>query len=100
MKIKAGANIQGLDIKMRSVLIAADKIWKSLGRELVITAGLDGEHSAGSLHYYGLAVDMRTRYFSESEKQTAAKRLREVLGCGFDIVLHSTHIHVEYNIER
>ena len=35
----------------------------------MITETLGGEHSAGSLHYYGYAVDLRIRYFTESEKR-------------------------------
>lgn len=97
MQIKEGAIIAGLDIKMRPVLINADKIWKELGQELVITAGLDGVHSAGSLHYYGLAVDLRTRYFSEEEKEVAASRLMSDLGSDYDVITHSSHIHVEYD---
>jgi len=99
MKIKKGANIQGLDIRMRPVLVEADKIWRELGHELVITSGLDGEHSAGSLHYYGLAVDLRTNYFTDKEKATAADRLRRRLDPPFnwryDIVVEQTHIHAE-----
>lgn len=97
MKIKEGASIQGLNIKMRPALISADRIWKEHGQELVITAGLDGEHSAGSLHYYGLAIDCRTRYFNENTKCLVAKKLKSSLGTDFDIVSHSTHIHIEYD---
>lgn len=97
MKIKNGASIQGLDIRMRPALIAADRIWRKLGQELVITSGLDGEHSAGSLHYYGLAVDMRNKYFIGDDKQVAADKLRNSLNDDFDIVTHASHIHVEYD---
>lgn len=97
MKIKDGAILVGLDIKMRPALIAADKIWAVLGQELIVTAGLEGEHSAGSLHYYGLALDFRTRYFTDIEAQDAESRLRNSLGSDFDIIRHSTHIHCEYD---
>jgi len=97
MKIKEGASIQGLDIRMRPALIVADRIWKELGQELVVTSGLDGEHSAGSLHYYGRAVDFRTRYFNEREVADAKLFLSRALGPDFDVILHSTHIHVEYD---
>ena len=100
MKIKNGANIQGLDIRMRPALIAASEIWNNLGQELVITSGLDGEHSAGSLHYYGLAVDMRTRYFDDNLKSIAADRLRKELGNNFDVIEHSFHIHVEFDPKK
>ena len=96
MKIKEGASIQGLNIRMRPVLIAADKLWKKFNEELVVTCGLDGNHSAGSLHYYGLAVDLRINYFTENQMRSAANELRVILGNSFDVVLHSTHIHVEY----
>jgi len=97
MKIKDGVILAGLDIKMRPALKAADVIWEALGKELVVTAGLDGEHSAGSLHYYGLALDFRTRYFSIGNKRTAANKLRETLGSDFDVIEHDSHIHCEYD---
>lgn len=101
MKIKEGASLQGLDIRMRLALIEADRIWKNSGEELVITAGLDGEHSAGSLHYYGFAIDCRTRYFSDEEVNAVARLLHIALDQeGYDIVVHKTHIHIEYDVTK
>ena len=97
MKIKDGVTIAGLNIKMRIVLIMADLIWEELGQELVITSGLEGTHSAGSLHYYGYAVDFRTFYFTEEEKKKAIEDLRDNLGLEYDVVWHNSHVHVEYN---
>lgn len=97
MKIKDGVNIQGINIKVRPILIAADKIWKKYGQELVVTSGMDGTHSAGSLHYYGLALDLRTRYFNAVTKEKVVKKLQEVLGCDYDVISHHSHIHVEYD---
>ena len=101
MKIKEGVSLVGLNIKMRPALIEADRIWKDHGQELVVTCGPGGTHSAGSLHYYGHAVDFRTRYFNSSETRQVTARLREKLlmyDMLFQVILHSTHIHVEYNI--
>lgn len=97
MKIKNGVVLAGLKIEMRPVLIKADKIWKNAGQELVITAGLEGEHSAGSLHYYGDAVDLRTRYFGGDTKREVAASLKKELGSEYDVIVHKTHIHVEYD---
>lgn len=97
MKIKEGASIQGLDIRMRPVLITANRIWEEHLQKLVITCGLDGEHSAGSLHYYGLAVDLRTNYFTPDEVVEIAEQLQDELGCTYDVIVHRTHIHVEYD---
>ena len=97
MQIKDGVNIQGLDIRMRPVLIVADEIWKTYGQELVITGGLEGTHSAKSLHYYGLAIDFRTNYFSQKILGNVLDLLRITLGRCFDVIIHKTHIHVEYD---
>jgi len=97
MIIKDGVQLAGLDIRMRPVLIEADKIWRRYGQELVVTAGLDGTHSAGSLHYYGLALDFRTRYFTLQEKDVVFAELKESLSVEYDIIKETTHIHVEYD---
>ncbi len=97
MKIKAGAILAGLNIKMRLVLICANNIWSEEGEELWITGGLDGTHSAGSLHYYGFALDLRSRDFTEKQKLRVIEKLRYALGKDYDVVSHTTHIHVEYD---
>ena len=96
MKIKAGVIIQGLDLAMRPVLVEASRIWREYKQELVVTAALDGEHSAGSLHYYGLALDLRSRDFVEFEDESVAQDLRVALGPDFDVIVHKSHIHVEF----
>lgn len=98
MKIKKGVSLIGLRLVMRPVLVEADRIWEELGQELVITSGTDSEHSAGSLHYYGYAVDLRTRYFTQEEKFTAYCELVDALEYeGFNVFMHDTHIHVEFD---
>ena len=98
MILKDGATIAGLHPVMRKALREAEAIWRDLGHDegVTVTSGLDGVHSAGSWHYYGLAVDFRTRYFDDSGAEAAA-RLRAEIGDDFDIVHHSSHIHVEVN---
>lgn len=97
MKIKEGVIIQGLAIEMRSVLINAEKIWREFDAELVVTSALDGLHSAGSLHYYGYALDFRTRDFSPDVRLKVADRLRQALGRNYRVLVEVTHIHVEYS---
>jgi hypothetical protein len=104
MKIKEGASLQGLDIRMRPVLIVANQIWRVHGQELVITSGTDGAHSAGSLHYYGRAVDLRIRDFDAQTVSlvfVALKKELDDLGnkyiSYYDVVQHKTHIHAEYD---
>ena len=97
MKLKDGVILAGLQIEMRPGLIVADRLWRKYGHELVLTCGLNGSHSAGSLHYYGLAVDCRTFYFDPEELLDLFQELKETLPSEFDVVLESDHIHLEYD---
>lgn len=100
MELKPGVILAGLDLRMRPALLAAERIWREHGRPegVTVTSGLDGVHSAGSLHYYGLAVDFRIRYWLRPESREVAQELRSALvsNAGFDVILESDHIHVEF----
>ena len=102
MRLVEGAVIMGLKIEVRPALIAAERIWKEHGRSegFTITCGLDGEHSAGSLHPYGYAIDIRTKYFTEEVKKEVFAQLKKELPEPFDVIWHSTHIHIEFDVFR
>ena len=102
MKIKKGAVLTGLKLEMRRVLISADVLWRENGKELVITEGTGGVHSAGSLHPYGYALDLRSRYFKGPRVAIAviAGELRRRLGARYNVVVHKSHIHVEYDAAK
>lgn len=84
---------------MRPALIITDKLFKKYRSELTITSGLDSCHSAGSLHYYGLAIDCRIWYFilKKDLLNLFIEELKNELGKNFDVILHKTHIHIEYD---
>lgn len=99
MKIKEGVQMAGLSLAMRPVIMLAAKIWNEYGQELIITSALDGEHSSSSLHYFGYALDFRTRYFNEDQKFAVTRELSDELRKyhnDYRVVVHGTHIHVEY----
>jgi len=95
--IKQGVIHEGVHWRIGYVLAFADAIWKKHGRDLAWTAGKDGKHKVGSLHYLGRAADLRTRYFSAMEAEEVAVELRKIISRDYDVVVHSTHIHVEYD---
>ncbi len=97
MQIKDDVIMTGLQIPMRQVLKHANQIWKNEGQELVITSALDGTHSAGSYHYYGYAVDLRSRYFTTTKKKEVVRKLKDALGTDYTVIGEHTHIHVQYN---
>lgn len=66
-----------------------------LSRPMVVTSGNDGHHMTNSLHYRGLAVDLRTRDFTD----VFASLLRAYLGKDYDVVVERDHLHVELDIK-
>jgi hypothetical protein len=66
---------------------------------LVVTSLMDGKHSQRSLHYKGLAVDLRIWNLNAPVEQVVTA-LRSALGEDYDVVLESDHIHVEYDPEE
>lgn len=90
-------NIHGLQIEMQPVLKYGQQIYDEYEVEFVITSGRDGIHSAGSLHYYGYAVDIRIWGLSDYQIQAICKKFKNVLGKSYDVIFEGDHIHIEYN---
>ena len=73
-----------------------------LDAECVVTSADDGRHMAGSLHYAGRAVDLRTRDLHEEVIRKLANALRkrlngsDIINRPYQIVVETDHIHVEY----
>ncbi len=104
MKVKKGVSLVGLHIKMRKVILVVEYLWNIYNKEAVITAGsevvdddLNFIHSVRSLHPFGLALDFRTRYFNVFTQKEIRTKLQLLLGSDYDVILHYTHIHVEYD---
>ena len=92
--LKKGVSMVGLQLIMRPVLQNAGIIWRQQGKvHLLITSTLEDSHSIGSLHPYGLAVDLE---LPPNPKQCCAE-LRIALGNSYDVILEGDHVHVEYD---
>jgi hypothetical protein len=64
--------------------------------EYCITSLLDGTHGPNSLHYVGLAMDVRTRHLKDPDLVTPlAVRLQEELGRMYQVIAEKDHIHLE-----
>lgn len=96
MKLKEGASLEGVSWRMFDAAIKCEPAFQRVGGELVITAGTDGKHMVGSLHYKGLALDLRTRNIAGAE-QAVVKEIKAALGKDFDVVLEGDHIHIEFD---
>ena len=97
MKLKEGIKLNGVKPELLLAIFTAERIWLNFGLELVVTEVTGGKHGRGSLHYAGLACDLRTRYFKDEDEKLEVKNLlAEALGENYDVILEPTHIHVEF----
>ena len=96
MNIKPGVHLQGIRPEIVVALTIADRVYADHESPLVITSGVEGKHMRNSLHYVGAAVDIR---LPESEAKYMAGVLSYALGEQYDVVLESTHIHIEFQPE-
>ena len=100
LRLKAGVKLDKLHYKMLPVLVEAEKIYAEEGHDLWITSGMDGVHSANSLHYRDdicRAIDLRTRFFTTAERKLVCLKLKKVLGREYDVVDEEDHFHIEYD---
>ena len=103
MLLKAGVSLRCLKREIRRALNIIEDVYINVaGHESIITSTTEGTHSAGSLHYAGQAVDIalpgaHNMHAHPNAISKVAKRLREMLGKDYDVVLEKDHIHVEYD---
>ena len=102
MRLKRGVRVAGVRGELVLGLLIAESCHKAIvgpdGPEMIITSLGDGRHSEGSLHYKGLAVDLRSRYYHDSDEIDAfVALLKRELGPEWDVVREATHVHIEFD---
>ena len=93
LSLKPGVRITGMRPEILFAAVVAERVYAEAGHELTITACVDGKHMAGSLHYAGAAIDIRTRDVPPVEVQKLIAQIKECLGNDFDVLLEADHIH-------
>lgn len=75
--------------------------WGAIQRvDLVVNHGGDGAHGDGSLHPWGLALDLDTEGDRFEHVEQLAGYLARILPGSYDVVLERTHVHVEFDPHR
>lgn len=100
-KVKSGVRFLGpLKPTTQAIINAANLSFGQYGLDAIITSAADGKHMARSKHYTGDALDFR-RWNADAKGVTVSvlRSLKDLLGSDYDIVLESTHFHVEYDPE-
>jgi len=96
IQIKPGAKVNGIQPEMIIALMVANDVYSKYDTPCGITEGTGGKHGTGSLHYVGLAIDIRTRNIVGGKEEFIAQQIRVNLGEQYDVVLESDHIHIEF----
>lgn len=94
MLLKLGVDISRLNRPCRRALSKVDYVFSLIGEEAVITSTYEGSHSPSSLHYANDAFDVR---LPKSDTNKIVQSLHGTLGPDFDVILESSHIHIEYD---
>ena len=105
IKFKHDVDITGIQKECIQGMCLVARIFDDVyQRDLVVTSVVDGKHREGSLHYQGLAFDVRTWttnrsgvQMSSEDKTKLASLIALELGDDWDVVIESTHIHCEYD---
>ena len=98
--IKKDVQLAGMQPQTVLAIVYAMHVCQRHSVDFTLTSVCDGAHSRGSLHYKGLAFDMRTRNMTPAEKRAVHVELRNALGDEYDVVLESDHIHVEWDPKK
>ena len=107
MSLKAGVSLKDLQPQTVVAMMVVKELLNDKGlRTFTITSCNDSTHMMNSLHYKGLAFDVRTHDIILSNRGvwlTQLKtELKNLLSAEFDVVLEDAggpneHLHVEYD---
>jgi hypothetical protein len=99
LSLKPDVQLAGIKPEILLAVMVAHSVYESYGMPLMITSVRDGKHMGHSLHYAGLAVDLRTAGIVDAFLQEIVRKIRERLGPEFDVVLEADHVHIEWDVK-
>jgi hypothetical protein len=100
LSLKPGVKLFGIRPELAAALPIIASCYADFNNaECVITSITDGNHGSHSHHYKGYACDVRTRNVPEGMHARLRDAIQRALGTEFQVILESTHIHVEYDPE-
>ena len=106
IRLMPGVRIFGIRPELTAILMVVDGVFADAGYPCIVTSGMEGSHSWGSLHYSGCALDLRSQHIKTvEEKQKIEQQCREHCGPDCDVILEDVglpneHFHVEYQPKR
>jgi len=84
-----------------SLVLHHASVWALLtGIGVVVNSMADGAHNPGSLHPWGLGIDLDTEGDRAADLRQLFGYLARVLPRDYDVVLERDHVHVERDHRR
>ena len=101
MNLKPGVDMNGVQPEILDACAKIHHLMEKTG-QFTLTACLDGKHKEGSLHYKGLAVDIRSKHIPGDRKASVLAAIKATLGRDYDVILEgegaaNEHLHLEYD---
>lgn len=104
LEFKPGTRVDQLDAHITDIYPDLVQGWQDAGAPTpVITAGRDGRHRRGSLHYQNQAIDIRGNNLTPEQRSTLRDGLSQTLGDDYDAIFETfpdapqrDHMHIEY----
>lgn len=99
---KGGIRLHGVHHLVLHAVYVADPILMAAGApETVITSGMEGQHSLGSQHYAGMAVDLRINTVPAERHAEVIDKLKRALGADYFVLLEASgtpgvHVHIAW----
>jgi hypothetical protein len=97
LKIKHDVKLTNLQPQILVALITSDDVFAKYNKDCIITSANDRKHSLGSLHYKGLAIDIRTRHLLKEDIPSITSEIKKALGSDYDVIFEKDHIHIEFD---
>lgn len=97
VQVKEGVSLIGIEQEIITALKVLYYLYFALGKTLTVTSTFEGQHRPGSLHYKGLAVDLRVWNLSTAERKRIVEAAKGLLGKDYDVIDETNHIHVEFD---
>lgn len=94
---KPGVKINGIKPELVFANQVVSSVFHHFGYSCQCTSGLEGKHSKKSKHYTGYGADYGIKHVKPDDVEKVYNMICEQLTDEFDIVLETTHIHVEFD---
>lgn len=101
LRLKEGVSVRGVSPEIVLALVIARDVYSEEKFDLRLTSCTDGEHSQGSLHYKGDAVDLGIHGIPPDRIDVLHKRLQANLGPDYQVLAENIgtpnqHFHVQW----